>query len=139
MGYVIILANAMRIGARGLVKNVCFLPRNFLVVNGSVLKLAWIYMDIHLYTQEKSCIDTFTSFLYVMSEVKEAELFDQPSYIYIVIDARWHWISFTFLKCQCKNCVHLNNNTNDVTIDLSLMDLKAISKIGMEGQSVIVL
>ena len=56
---------------RGLVKKFCLLPRKFLVVKGSVLKIG---MDTHwtfTYTQEKLCIDNFTTFLYVTSEVKK--------------------------------------------------------------------
>ncbi len=47
----------------------CLFPRNFIIVTGSVLK---IVMDIHwafTYTQNKFCIDTLTTLLFVMSEV----------------------------------------------------------------------
>ncbi len=55
----------------GLVKKFYLLPCNFLVLNSSILK---IDMDIHwtfIYTQGKLCIDTFTRFLYVTSEVNK--------------------------------------------------------------------
>ncbi len=52
---------------QGLVKKFYLLPCNFFVVDASVLKIG---MDILTYTKEKVCIDTITTFLFVMSEVK---------------------------------------------------------------------
>ncbi len=56
---------------RGLDKKFCLLPFNFLVVNGSFLKIGMNILWTFIYTLEKLRIDTMSSFLYVTSELSK--------------------------------------------------------------------
>ena len=63
---------------RGLVKKVCLVPRIFLVVNGSVLKIG---MDIHwIFTYTR--VDTFTIFF--ICDIRSKERFGTPEAVLYV-------------------------------------------------------